>query len=103
MGPKRTRHGFSRVEAGMRLSPLWLGGIQRSDHRLRAWHGLADAYPLRGELRRLDFHLSMGELARPRRVVFRSVVHTHVFSCMDRLSRHSRLIHARKAQRLFRK
>src|ERR1700687_671207 len=102
MGAGWRRDAQARLETGVRISALRLGGLQRGDRALRAGAGLADPSARRRLLSRVDGNLSVGEFVRLRFSVWRTSVRAPVLTCMDRFSRNQGSLHARKALRLFR-
>src|SRR5207244_13219501 len=91
-----------RLETGVRIPELRLGGLQRSDRALRAGAGLADPFARRRVLPRVDRDLPMGESVRLRFSVWRSAIRAPVLTRLDRFSWNPRTPHAREALHLFR-
>src|ERR1700694_187556 len=101
MGGGGGRAAQARLEAGVRIPALRLGGLQRGDRALRAGAGLADPSTRRRLLPRVDSDLPVGEPVRLRFSVWRPAVRAPVLTCMDRFSRNPGSLHARKELRLF--
>ena len=85
---------FTGMDAGVRVSPLWLGGIQRSGASLRSRSWLADLSADSSRIRHMAADLSVGKPAGPGCPLFRSALHSPVLPCVDRLSWRPRRVHA---------
>ena len=97
LGPRRRSDAHARLAAGDRVHPAPLRRLRRGTAALHARPGLADASAAAGELRRLLRDLPVEEDLRPRVALLRAALHPPALAPVDRLSRHPRRLHARRA------
>src|SRR5271169_4063429 len=87
LGPERRPRAFTGMEARVWVSPLWLGGLQRSGASLRSRSWLADLSAHASCIQNMAADLSVGKPAGPGCPLFRPAFHAPVLPRVDRLSR----------------